>query len=231
MKLEKAKEYFAEGDYFRALQLFDELVIVYRGRPEAEQISYYYSYCYYHQKQYLMAAYNFKDFVRSYPQSDLAEECMYMSAYCKYLLSPKYSLDQQSTYEALRELQLFVDLFPKSERMESCNNLIDELRGKLEKKDFETAKLYYTTEYYNSAIFALNNFMKTYPGSSYKEEAMVLLVRASYEYAQGSIPSKQKERYESTVKASAEYLSHFPDGKWSNQVISINRDVEKWLGQ
>jgi outer membrane protein assembly factor BamD len=229
-KLEKATEYFTEGDYFRALQLLDELVIIYRGRPEAEQISYYYSYCYYHQKQYLLASYNFKDFVRSYPTSSLAEECMYMNAYCKYLMSPKFSLDQQSTYDAIRELQLFTDLFPQSSRVASCNDLMDQLRAKIEKKDFETAKLYYTTEYYTSAIFALNQFVKSYPSTTYREEALALLVKAHSEYAFGSVPGKQKERYEATIEAAKAYISTYPDGKWAGQVKSIERDARKWLG-
>lgn len=229
LKLESAKEYFNKGDYFRALQLFDELVIIYRGRPEAEQINYYYAYCYYNEKQYILASYNFKNFVRTYPQSDLAEECMYMAAYCKYLLSPKHSLDQQNTMEAIRELQLFVDLFPESERIASCNDLIDQLRLKLEVKAFERSKLYYTTEKYQSAIYALGNFITTYPGSDYKEESLYLITRSSIIYAENSIPSKQKERYEAALEAVNKYTSHFPDGKWIKEVQGIEKSVLKYL--
>ena len=43
LKYEKAVEYYQEGDYFRSMQLFDELVILYRGTAKAEKIYYYYA--------------------------------------------------------------------------------------------------------------------------------------------------------------------------------------------
>ncbi len=157
VKYEAAVDYYENGDYYRALQLFESLMGVYRGSSKAEQMYYYYAYCYYHQEEYLLASYYFKRYAQSFPKAQRAEECMFMSAYCQYLLSPRYSLDQTNTYEAIKELQLFLDLFPGSDRRETCHQLIDELRAKLEKKDFEIAKQYLKTEHYQAAIKALNN--------------------------------------------------------------------------
>lgn len=57
-----------------------------------------------------------------------------MAAYCKFLDSPAYNLDQESTYDAIKELQLFVNRYPNSDRVEECNKYLDILRDKLEKK-------------------------------------------------------------------------------------------------
>ena len=40
-KYELAKKYYNKNDYFRALELFEELVTVYRGSDEAEEIYYF----------------------------------------------------------------------------------------------------------------------------------------------------------------------------------------------
>ena len=58
-----------------------------------------------------MAAFYFKNFVRTYPTSKYAEESMFTAAYCYYLNSPAFSLDQSSTYKAIDELQLFANRY------------------------------------------------------------------------------------------------------------------------
>ncbi len=109
-KYEAAIDYYEKDDYYRALQLFDPLIAVYRGTKKAETLYYYYAYCYYKQQDYILASYYFKRFVKNSPNSDKAEECVYLSAYCTYLDSPKYNLDQTNTYEAIKDLQLFINM-------------------------------------------------------------------------------------------------------------------------
>ena len=42
-----------------------------------------------------------------------------------YLDSPDFTLDQDNTYKAIESLQLFINMYPKSERVSECNQLID----------------------------------------------------------------------------------------------------------
>ena len=123
-KYEKALEYYEREDYYRAMNLFDQVIPFYRGSAEAEDIAYKYAYGYYNQKQYIMASYYFDRFAKTYPRSERAEECMFMTAYCKYLDSPKFKLDQTSTVEAISALQLFLNAYPASDRVDQCNALI-----------------------------------------------------------------------------------------------------------
>ena len=51
-KYEQAKEYYENGDYAKALTLFEQLIPIYRGTEKGEEISYYYAYCNYHLKCY-----------------------------------------------------------------------------------------------------------------------------------------------------------------------------------
>ncbi|MDY0161429.1 MAG: outer membrane protein assembly factor BamD, partial [Bacteroidales bacterium] len=69
LKLEKAKEYYEEEDYYRAMSLLEELRSIYRGSNEAEEITYLLGHCHYAQREYTLAAYYFKTFAASYPFS------------------------------------------------------------------------------------------------------------------------------------------------------------------
>jgi len=214
--------YYEKGDYYHALQLFDELIVLYRGTNKIERIYYYYAQSYYKQDDYILASYHFKYFAKTYPRSPFAEECLYLSAYCKYKDSPKYSLDQSSTKAAIREMQIFINMYPDSPKVEEANKVIDELRLKLIRKDFNAAKEYLKTEYYRAAIYSLNQHIKDYPSSPYHEECSFLIIKANYIYASKSVFSKQEERYNNTIAAYNDYLAKYPDGKYK-------KDADKYL--
>jgi len=224
-KLQMAIMYYNKTDYYRALQLFDDVIAVYRGKEEAEKIHYYYAYCYFGQEDYLIASYHFRNFSKIFPNSKYAEECYYMSAYCKYLDSPSYSLDQTSTYEAIKELQAFINFYPKSERVAEANKLIDDLRTKLAKKFFETAKLYYKIESYNAAQIAFNNVLKDFPETNYREEILYYIVKSNYYLAKNSIETKKKERLQNVVVSYNNFVNAFPLSKYMSELQNIYKNV------
>jgi outer membrane protein assembly factor BamD len=226
-----AEKYYLKGDYYHAQQLYDELITYYRGLPEAEKMYYYYSYCYYGMGDYVTAAYYFKTFATTYPASKYARESQYMSAYCTYLDSPDYSLDQTNTLSAIKELQLYVNTYPASDSVKYCNALIDELRFKLESKEFEVSKLYYKMEEYKSAIVSFRNTLKDYPSTTYKEEIMYYIVKANYYYASNSILSKKAARFQDTIDAYDEFINAFPQTKYLKDVEAINNNSLKEINK
>lgn len=228
-KYDMAVLYYNQGDYYRALQLFETVLPFYRGSEKAEDLSYYYAWCHFHQGDYILASYYFKRFTKSFPTSRYAEECQFQSAYCKFLESPVYSLDQTNTLEAINELQLFIDMYPNSERVEECNQLIDNLRGKLERKAFEIASLYLKMENYNAAITAFNNLLKDFPGSSYKEEILYSLAKAHYLYAENSIDEKKEERHQSALEAYDAFVTTYPDSEYIKQVKNFSKNSRRQI--
>ncbi len=165
LKYQKAIEYYDEGDYNKALPLLEELLTLYKGTDKAEKVYYYYCWCNYSLSDFILAGYHFGNFAKTFPSSNKAEECYYMTAYCFYLDSPDYSLDQTNTYKAMQQLQLFVNRYPESDSLPRCNELLDNLRDKLEKKSYETSKLYFNIGEYKAAITALKNTITDYPDS------------------------------------------------------------------
>jgi outer membrane protein assembly factor BamD len=220
-KYEMAKKYYNDKDYFRALTLLDELVNVYRGSEEAESIYYYFAYCHYGLKDLITARFHFKNFAETYPRSKYAEECRYMTAYCYYLDSPDFTLDQDNTYKAIESLQLFINMYPKSERVNECNLLIDRLRDKLEAKSYNNAKLYYNIGDYKSAIFAFRNASLDFPDNKYREEMQFLTIKSSYLYAKRSIDSKKSERFLETI----DYYQNFVDSYTASKYLKEAQDI------
>jgi len=200
-KFEQATKYYEEGEYYKAMTLYEELIGLYRGLGKAEEIYYYYAYCNYYLEDYIMAGFYFKNFVKTYPNSKHAEGSMFMSAYCFYLNSPVPSLDQTSTYRAIDELQLFANRYPKSEKVAECNDLIDILRDKLETKAFNNSKLYFHLKEYKASIVSFNNVIKDYPDTRFKEESLFFILKSNYLLAINSVDSKKKDRLNETVTA------------------------------
>ena len=224
-KYAAAMDYYNEKDYYRALQLFQQLLNFYQGTDKAEKMQFYYAYCYYYQKDNVLASYYFKKFATNYPRSSMAEEAMFMNAYCYYLDSPPSSLDQTNTNTAINELQLFINMYPNSPRVEEANQLIDNLRNKLQKKDIDIANLYLKMRMYEAAITSYNNVLKDYPDTDNKEDILYFILKSNYYFAQNSVSSKQKERYESALDAYNELVFQYPDTKYMKDANSMNKSI------
>ena len=220
-KYKAAVEYYEKKNYYQALQLFEELVTVFRGTVKAEDTYYYYCMCYYLTGDFTVAAYHFNNFSQTFPNSSKAEEALFLNAYCYYLDSPVSSLDQKNTLDAIRQFQLFINRFPKSEKVAESNKLIDELRAKLELKDFNNAMLYFKREQYKSAMIAFQNVIKSYPATTYKEECLYYVLVSSFEYAVNSIPSRQAERYKIAMENYIKLIDAYPTGRFLQEAEGV----------
>lgn len=230
-KYNAAIRYYDKKDYQRAVALFEELIPYVRGTKRAEKVYYYYCYCNYYIQDFETAATQFENFVTTFPNSEYAEECAYMHAYCYYMDSPIYSLDQESTYKAINQFQLFINKHPQSNRIEKCNGIIDQLRFKLETKEFQIAKLYYDLKDYKASAVAFKNVIADYPASKYKEEAMFLIVKSNYLLATISTERRKEERYRQAVLTYGEYKDNFVTIRFAKEAKEINDDCVKALGK
>ena len=222
VKYDMAEKYYENQEFRRASRLFEQILPKYRGKPQAERITFFYANSLLNMKNYMLAAYQFESFSKAYPLSQKVEEANYLSAY--YKVSPVHSLDQKETAEAIDKLQEFINFYPDSEKMSDANDFVQELRLKLEFKAFEIAKQYNTIRDYKSAIIVLDDFISDYPGTPYREDALYYLLDSSYELAVNSINSKKPERLDNAKKIYKELLSTYPESKYidkSNKLIEI----------
>ncbi|RLD43337.1 MAG: outer membrane protein assembly factor BamD [Bacteroidetes bacterium] len=229
MKYNTGMDLYEAGDFNKALQFFDILRAVYRGTEKGELLTYYSANCYFQLKDYNIASYYYKQYTQMYPRGEQAKEASFLSAYCHYLDSPRYSLDQTSTYIALKELQLFIDQYPKSNKVEEATRLMDDLRAKLETKSYNIGKLYYKTEDFQAAITSFESLLDDYPDTEYKEDILYYITTAYFTYAEKSIYSKKLERYEKTVEAYNNLVYFYPESKYIKETKEINDAARKHL--
>lgn len=233
-KYQEAMKLYNKKNYSKAIILFEDLSQKYRGRAEAEDLNYYYALTLYKLRDYTTARYQFKSFADTYPTSKYAEECRYLGAYCYYLESPKSSLDQENTYKAIDALQLFINFYPKSERVADASKYIADLRAKLETKAFENAKLYYDLggydiSNYKSAVIALKNAQIDFPDIKYAEEMDLLIVKSQYNYAKNSIELRQEDRYNEAITYADEFVEAHPQSKLIDQAKALKKDSEEGI--
>ncbi|KGO92494.1 outer membrane protein assembly factor BamD [Flavobacterium subsaxonicum] len=236
VKYEVAEKLYTKEKYMKAIRLFEQIAPSYNGKPQAEKMFFMYSDALFKTKQYYTAGYQFEKFAAGYPRSQKMEEASFLGAKSYYMLSPRYSLDQVDTYKALDKLQAFIDNYPSSQFMPEANQLVKELREKLETKAFEIAKQYHmTAEYfgdYNAAIKTLDNFIIDFPGTKLKEDALFLKFDSSYQLAINSVQVKMHDRLEAAKANYAALLKFKADTKYKEQadkmLATIDTELQKF---
>lgn len=224
LKERKANEYYEAGSYQKAIPLLEELLRIRKGARNIEEL--YYKYCQAHFgiKDYLLSAHYFSTFAQTYPSSIYAEEAQFRSALSYYKMSPKASLDQTYTEKAIAALQRFVNNYPNSDKVQECNQIIDEARVKLEEKAFNGAMLYYRIKDYRAAVTSLENVVLEFPDTKRATEIQFLILKAHYLLAENSIPSKQQERYEAVVDAYLSLIDKYPKNGYIREAERIYQD-------
>ena len=216
-------------DYNRAISLFEEILPLFRGKDGLEGVLYNLAYSYFYDKDYFMAAYYFRSLARQFPNSEYAEEVTYMSAYCKTLESPDYQLDQTATKEAIEQLQLYINYYPDSRRVDEASRLIGEMRQKLATKAFHVAGMYYKRGLYNAAAISYNNFLREYPESPDREQAMYLMIRSRYLYARNSFSSLQAERYQKVLESYDLFMRLYAASSYRQEVEKLVEEAKEHI--
>lgn len=224
-KFRMAVAYFEKPDYDRAMPLLEELLSLTRGDTLYEQVSYYHAKGYFGMKDYLMASYYLGNFAKTFRNSPRAEECSFLAAYCHYKESPEHELDQLDTRTAIDKLELFMVRYPGSGLKDSCLTLIDELRFKLEQKDYAAAQQYLRLRHYRSASLALAEFLRAWPNSRYREEALFSILKADHDLAVNSVESKKAERMEAGIRSFNTFADAFPDSALMPQAKAMRKDL------
>ncbi|TNE82256.1 MAG: outer membrane protein assembly factor BamD [Bacteroidetes bacterium] len=218
----EAKRYYEKKNYGKAVPLLDELLIQFKADSRFKEVYLMYAYTRYGLEEFVLASYHFKNFYESFPNSDKAEEALFMHVYCDYLDSYPYYLDPSVSRHAMDNLQLFINIYPNSERVADCNKYMDELRGRLRQKSLELAKLYIRMEDYRAATVALRNTLKDYPELDNSDEVRYLLIRCAYLLAKGSVENKKEERFKEVAKVHKEFIEeHGADNKYYPRVKDV----------
>jgi outer membrane protein assembly factor BamD len=231
-----ANKYYQEGEYGKAIVLYEKVLPVIKGSEKAELAEYNYANCHFKTKRYIEAAGYFSTFYRTYNRSPLAEEALFMNAYSLFLDAPDYNLDQQSSQEAVAAIQQFVTRFPASASYERAMDMLTNLESRFEKKAFSEAELYYRLkdglfpgDFYRACIINFQNFAKDYPDSKHNEELAYKLVEVGYGYAENSAFDKKEERLNNALGFASTFYRKYPSSPYLGNVQGFEAKTRKEL--
>jgi outer membrane protein assembly factor BamD len=229
LKKAKAKEYYDAGQYVKASEVLKQIIPRYRATEEAEELNWMNAQCFYGMKDYYSAGSYFKSFIDQFPFGRHAEEANFMAAMCDYNISPRPELDQENTRNAIEGFNIFMNRYPNNPRVEESKILVKELEDKLVEKSYLSAKLYYDMKQYKAAIVALNNSLKEYAESKYREQMMFLKLNSLFLYAENSFKERQMERYQDTLDDYFSFMEEFPQSEYSKEVSNIFLKTDRFL--
>ena len=233
-KYEAAKNYFAKGQYNRAATLLNELIAILKGTDKAEESLYMLGMSYYNQNDYQTAAQTFTQYYNVYPRCTFTELARFHAGKALYLDTPEPRLDQSGTYNAIQQLQMFLEYFPNSAKKDEAQNMIFALQDKLVMKEYLSAKLYYNLgnylgNNYESCVITAQNALKDYPYTNMREDLSILILRAKYEMAVFSVEDKREERYREAVDEYYAFKNEFPESKYMKDADRIFKEAQKIL--
>ncbi len=226
-KYEVAKSYLMEGKYGQASILFAEVLAVMKGTAYAEESLYLAGMSNFKNKDYDAASLYFRKYYQVYPKGLYVEYARYYCGLSLYKMTPDPRLDQQSTYEAIREFQEFLDLYPYTSIKRETQEMIYVLQDKLVEKEYLSAKLYfdlgsytancaYGGSNYEACVITARNALNDFPYASpeRREELSIMILRAKYLLAEESVEFRRVTRYRDCIDEYYAFSNDFPESKY-----------------
>lgn len=226
-KFVTANSLYDQKEFDRAIVLYEQ---IYQHAPKSGEgeLSYFrMAEAYYEIEDYYMAQYYYSSYMQRFPFSNKSEEVLFMIAMCSVKNSPEHTLDQTETELAISNVQQFVDRYPGSYLVDSCNFIIDQLRFKLERKEYEAVELYDRTENFKAAVAAGELFMEHYSRSTYLEGVHYMVVKNSYFMTINSIESKKRERSAQTTERFRNFALRYASSSYLKELAAYIELLEK----
>lgn len=230
-KYAAAFDYFNNGKYNKAAQLFESLAVLTSGTDRDDTVQYYWGLSNYRFKDYYTAETNFTKFITNFPRSPFAEEASFLRIDCLYRSTLRYELDQVPTHNAISVISQYLVENPGNTHNAICHKMLKELNDRLDKKAYENARLYYKMEDYKSSRVAFRNILKDDAENIYREDILYYIAKSSYKYAFLSVESKQKERYLIFVDDYYNFIGELPESPYRKELDVLYRRAQKALGR
>lgn len=230
-KFKAAMNYYEAGKYQRAAQLFESLSVITNGTERDDTVQYYWGLSNYKFKDYYTAETNFAKFLENFPLSSFANEATYLRLDCLYRQTYRYELDQTPTKVALSNISQYMAMYPDSPHKISCMQMSSTLNARLDRKEYENAKLYYRMEDYKASRVAFRNVLKDDADNIYREYILYYIAMSSFKYAQLSVPAKQKERYFTFVDDYLNFVGEIPESPYRRELDVMYKRAQRALGK
>jgi len=231
-KYEAAKQFFFQNKNSNASFLLDQIMPGLKGTEKGDEATFVAAMTQYQTGDFIVANDYFKKYLSNYPTGIHTDEARFYAATALYMNTPQTELDQTGTYQAVTELQNYIEYDQNAQYVEAARNMIYELQDKLVQKEYLAAKLYYNLggyignstmggNNYEACIVTAENAIKDYPYSKMKEDFSILILKSKYHLAQQSVNEKMKERLENTIDEYYGFLNEYPSSKYLGEAKHI----------
>jgi outer membrane protein assembly factor BamD len=164
---------FNNGDYLEAIEEFRIVTLQFQGSTVADAAQYYLAECRLMREEYILAAYEYDQLVRTMPSSPYVSKARYKRAMCYYRLSPQSYLDQMYTRKAIDEFQSYIEYNPTDSLVHDAETKIMEMNTKLAEKDYNDGIIYMRMDFYRAASVYFDDVIERYHDTPYAELAQL----------------------------------------------------------
>ncbi|MBR4802698.1 MAG: outer membrane protein assembly factor BamD [Bacteroidales bacterium] len=225
-----AMYYYNKGKYNKAATLFESMIFLTQGTDKEDSVQFYNGLSNFRYGDYITAEQNFTKFLEVFPRSAMSEEAKFLKIKCLYEGTYRWELDQVPTQKAMATIAEFMYDNPQSEYYDVCKAMMDEFGERLDRKAYESAKLYYTMKDYKSSHYALKTVLRENSDNRYREEILYYTAMSSYKYAFNSIKEKQKERYMTFIDDYYNFIGEFPKVNERKELDQLFVRAQKHVG-
>ncbi len=166
-----ARLMYKNKDYFDAKQQFKIITLNNPGASFVDEAQYFLGESHFHLKEYVLAADEFSRLTRLYPTSPWVDDAQFKIALCDFELSPKASLDQTYTIQAVQNFQRFIEDYPDSDLVPEAERRLNICRTKLSKKEYKAGELYRKLGDYEGAHVYFSSVLENYYDTKFAEPA------------------------------------------------------------
>jgi outer membrane protein assembly factor BamD len=225
----KGMTLYEDGKYDKAALYFRSVFSYGRANPWADDAQLALGHAYREQKQYLLAATEYRRFTQIYRNSPMAPEAAFQRAMMYYRRSPMHKLDQSDTRKAISYFLLFLEQYPRHELADDAEARVGELRNKLAHKMADAGALYERRKLYRAAAETYASLFDQYPDTDYADDALLGAMRSYLAYADLSVFSKKEERLTRALQNYERLVQVFPDSPLLDEAEDLRATAEDRL--
>ncbi len=216
---EQALEAFKNENLTTAQKYFDVIKLQFPASKYADDAQYYLAEINVKKNENILAAYNYNQLRRTFPNSEYAKSAAYKAAMSQYRQSPKFDRDQDYTKQAIKAFAEFQALYPKDSLGLEAGKRIIELRSKLAEHDYRTAELYIKLNAPRACLTYYDLVLNNYPDTEFLEPSFVGKARMQ-------VRLKRFQEAEETLRL---YRQRFPQGKLQGEAQEITDLIKQGI--
>jgi outer membrane protein assembly factor BamD len=216
-----AKDKYDHKKYYRAIELFQNLVYSHAGDPVVDTAQYYLGMSYFGNDEYQLASAEFNRLLINYPSSAFAEHAQFMRAAATFQSAPKhFGLDQSELKPALDQLQDFISDRPESPYLADAKALLLSGRSRIARKMYESAMVYFRVEAYSAANIYFQKVVDDYLDTEHAPRSLYMISEGEYKMKHFDLA---REKFEGFAKV-------FPKHEWIEKARGRAADAAFNLG-